>query len=1122
MLGFVVRRVRGRLPLAAAVLLTVLITTAVLTALVAFNRTVGEGGLRQALQGPAHARTTVLVGADHGFDKRAKDDAAVAAYAGQLFGDLPVRTEALARSRSYGLPGAAAQPPAAAPAAPASPAATAGPTAAPSAAATPAGSPAGARPDQAPGRGADLTVLAALDHDRVTLLAGGWPAAAAATGQGPVEAAVPQAALTRIGLTAAALPAEVRLEDRYDGSPLVVRITGVYRAADPGDRYWSLDPVGGREVQVGGFTTYGPLLVDDSVFTAARLPQNGRSWLIGADFAGIDAARAAAVRDRTESLGADLGKATGLQVRTELRDVLRELDSSALVSRSTLLIGALQLTVLAAAVLLLVVHLMTARQENENTLLAARGASGLRLGALTAAESLLLALPAALLAPLLTPLLLGALVGYGPLARVPLDTGLDWRLWPVAAVCALACVVLTTAPAVLRGAATAALRRAGRRQAVVAGAVRSGADLAVVGLAVLAYYQLSQYKGGLSVDADGRLGLDPVLIAAPTLALGAGTLLVLRLLPLAARAGGRLAARGSGLVPALAGWQLARRPGRAAGPVLLLVLAVSTGVLALGQHATWSSSQRDQADFATAGGLRISGSPLAPLGQGGRYAELPGGDRLIPVARQTNTLPDGGTGQVIALDAAGFADRVPVRSDLLDGQDRRALFAPLAQPVPGNTPTGLPLPGHPQRIDVDLTVTQVRPADEHPEAWLLLRDRFGSTFRAPLTGVPVRGDGVATADLAALTGAPVGSAAAPLTVAGLVVVHGWPDRVASGAAPLTGGLTVRRISAAATAGGPAVTVPAPAGLGWTALPGEGGSPAGTVAPPAAGEQNLLSLDYRPGPGGPQAVVVPTGAPLPKSLSGVATHGYLTAVGAAVGDTVRVPFAGVTLEVKVTGAVASLPVVGDKAILLDLPTLGRLLVAGGLQTPPPGEWWLPAARPDDPLPAAAAAKLRAEPGGQDVLLNDEVADGLLADPLSAAPQSALAAIALVSTVLAAIGFAAASAASARERAGEFTVLLALGTPRRWLVRTTAAEQAVLVGLGSAVGIGLGTLIVHLVVPLVVLTPAARRPVPEALVGLPLGWAALLTAAITAVALLSAFLTGRSRRDVAARLRHVEEM
>lgn len=126
------------------------------------------------------------------------------------------------------------------------------------------------------------------------------------------------------------------------------------------------------------------------------------------------------------------------------------------------------------------------------------------------------------------------------------------------------------------------------------------------------------------------------------------------------------------------------------------------------------------------------------------------------------------------------------------------------------------------------------------------------------------------------------------------------------------------------------------------------------------------------------------------------------------------------------------------------------------------------------------------------------------------------------MLAAIGFAAASAAAAGERSREFALLLALGTPRRRLVRTAAAEQAVLVGLGSIVGLGLGALIVHLIVPLVVLTPAARRPVPEVLVDLPVGTAVLLALAIAAVPLLSALLSGRRRRDVAQRLRNLEEM
>ncbi|WP_332758668.1 ABC transporter permease [Streptomyces sp. MT206] len=1088
MIGFVVRRLRGRWPLAAAVLLTALITTTVLTALLAFTRTVGEAGLRQALQGPGRARSAVVVTGDRPQSARAKDDRAVRTFAADLFGDRRVGIESLARSRSYGLPG-----------------------------------------EHAPGKDADLTVLAALDPGRVRLVAGRLPKPAAGA-DGRIQLAVPQTTLARLGLTAGALPAEVRLDDRFGGPPLTVLVTGVYRAAEPDAPYWRLDPLGGREMRVGAFTTYGPLLVDDSVFTSGGLPQNGRSSLLTPDLDGLRPAEAAAMRERATGLQAGLQTSSALQSQTELPEFLSALESGQVVARSSLLVGALQLAVLASAALLLVAHLLTERQEFERVLLTARGASRRRLGALTATESVLLALPAAVLAPLFTPPLLGLLGRVGPLARVPLgDTSGTWLLWPVAAGCALVCVLLTTLPSVLRGATAGALRLAGRRQALVGSAARSGADLALVALAFLAYRQLDRYsgEGGVPAGGAGRLGVDPVLVAAPTLALCAGTLLVLRLLPFAARLGGRIAARGRGLGPALAGWQLARRPGRATGPVLLLVLAVSSGVLALGQHTAWSGSQRDQADFATAGGLRISESELAPLGRGGRYAALPGGERVLPVIRSRQDLPDGKAGQLLALDAAAVAERVPLREDLRDGRPMKELFSPLAADTAGSPGSaGIPLPGAPRRIDLDVTVQRTGDGSG-PRLGLLLRDRFGLTYQMPMVRLPDSGDATAAFNVGALVDAPVGSAAPPLSIAGVLVSHS----TSSGNA---GQLAVRGISVARDGSGPAVPlrVTAPA---WTlsapARSGSGASPNGILLPDdqdrqdaSSGAPPLLRLGYNGGAG--SEVAVTTGGAGAADVPGIATHAYLDAVDAKVGDVVPVTLAGTSVPVRITAAVGSLPTAGDTAVAVDAATAGRLLAArGGLELPPPDEWWLPAASAHDRAPAEAAAELRAGARTQRVELREEVAAGLLDDPLSAGPQAALAALALACAVLAAIGFAASAAAAARERGREFAILLALGAPRRDLARTAAAESGVLVGLGAGVGLALGAAIVHLVVPLVVLTPAARRPVPEVLVDLPAGETLLLTVAIAAVPLLSAVLGSTRNRNVmntAARLRHVEEM
>ncbi|ATZ28444.1 FtsX-like permease family protein [Streptomyces lavendulae subsp. lavendulae] len=1089
MLGFVMRRLRGRWPLAVAVVLTVLITTTALTALLAFTRSVGDAGMRRALTGPERARTALVLTGEHALPQRPADDAAVRAFADRVFGSVPTGSESVARSRSYGLPG-----------------------------------------ERAPGKDADLTLLAALSRDRVRLLAGHWPEA---VGQNPgrLPVALPTAALTRLGLTPERLPAEVRLEDRLGGAPLDVLVTGVYRAAEPDAPYWRLDPLGGREVQVGSFTTYGPLLVDDSAFTAGGLPQNSRATLLTPDFTGTPRSAVEAVRGRAAE--AETTRPSGLTVSGGLASFIADLQSGQRVARSTLLVGALQLSVLASAALLLVAHLLRERQEPERVLLTARGASRRRLGLLSTAESLFLALPAAVLAPLLAPLLLGLTGRYGPLARVPLDAGGSWLLWPAAAVCALLCVLLTTLPAVLRGATAAALRRGGRRRAVVSGFARSGADLALVALAVLAYRQLSRYSGGEG-DAPaggGVLGVDPVLVAAPTLALCAGTLLVLRLLPFAARLGGRIAARGRGLGPALVGWQLARRPQRATGPVLLLVLAVSSGVLALGQHTAWSASQRDQADFAAAGGLRITGGDLAPMGRAGRYAALPGGDRIVPVIHDEVALPGRKPGRLLALDSR-TADRLPLRADLRDGRPMAALFAPLALPpatAAGRTAggDGIDLPATPRRIDLDVTVTApAAPATSgRPSLALLLRDRFGLTYRTPAAALPENGDGTVSVQLDPLTGSPLGSAAGPLSVVGMAMSYGaepaWFD--SSTLADVAGDLSVRRVSVSGTPDGPGVHVAATA-PDWNLRTPEvsKGEPAADLRP--AGP-DLLRLHYRGRPGTPVQISLSPGGP-PAELRGVATRGFLAAMGASVGDHVSVRLGVTTVQVRVTAAVGSLPVAGDTALAVDLNAAARRLAAEDAQPlPTAGEWWLPAASPGDPSPARAAAALRAGAGSQKAVLREEVADALLQDPLSAGPQAALAALAVACAVLAAIGFAASAAASGRERAREHAILSALGASRPRLAGTAAAEGCLLVGLGTAVGAGLGAAIVHLVVPLTVLTPAARRPVPGVVVGLPTTQTLLLALAVAAVPLLSAVLGGRggrTNRGAAARLRYVEEM
>lgn len=244
----------------------------------------------------------------------------------------------------------------------------------------------------------------------------------------------------------------------------------------------------------------------------------------------------------------------------------------------------------------------------------------------------MLAVPALVCAPLLAGPLVRLLVGQGAPARI----GLGWEpaaggsgtVWLVAAVAALGCTLAVTLPAL-----TLAPEAGGGRPRALPGWLRAGADVGLLVIAGIAYWQLDQQTsaaGSGDTDAPGTLGVDPLFVATPTLALLAGTVLALRLLPLVARLAERRAASGRGLAAALAGWQLSRRPMRGAGPVLLLVLAVALGTVAIGQGASWSRSQDDQADFRTGAPVRVQAAGTPGPGRTDLVAGVPGWRRSPP------------------------------------------------------------------------------------------------------------------------------------------------------------------------------------------------------------------------------------------------------------------------------------------------------------------------------------------------------------------------------------------------------------------------------------------------------------------------------------------------------------
>lgn len=1106
MTGFVLLRVRAHRLLLAAALLAVLLTTSVLAALAAFSGSIGDAALQGTLKGRAAPAAALVVSAQVPAAERDGADAATREAAARTFDGLPVDVRKLESSGPYALPRSLQDP--------------------------------GARLGEP-----DLTHIAALDRSRLTLVKGAWPrdGASGAT----VDVAVPEEAGKRLRIGPGTV---LDLTDRLGGKPVKVRVTGLYRPTDLTDLYWQLDPAGGRGIQTVVFTTYGPLVADPAVLGSGRVTTGETSWLASADFTGVttgrmDALRASATAE-PKALAADASRfGATVTARTSLPTVLEETDRALLVSRSTLMIVAVQLVLLAAYALLLVARLLSSERSGETALLRARGGSRRRIAALAAVEALLLALPAAVIAPLLA----------GPLTRLLADrSSLDalglrlddaplGQVTLVAALVAVCCAAAVVAPALSTGDGAVVKLRKGRT-AALPGPVRAGADVALLLVAAVAYWQLDRQTGegagALTGDRGGSLGIDPLLVAAPALALLAGTVLTLRLLPPAARLAERRAAGGRGLPAALAGWQFSRRPLGGAGPVLLLVLAVAMGMLAIGQSASWDRSQKDRADFRTGTALRsLTGGapdPTAP----GRYAALPGIASAAPAHRATTDLAENRTATVLALDTRRAADGFLLRADLAD----RPTSALLTSLAPKDAPRpGLALPAGSRGLALDLRRT-APPGAATVQVTVVLEDRHGVPYRQLLGPLPADGK----PHRLALDLGPDGTGPAAGGVLHLTGVE-LDGRIADGPGGLQT-LAVERLLSLDERGIERPLDSARALGSWTAgyrttSDGERQDPVpltrdpGGTAPFSVGYdvEGVSRTDLFDGPSDfTVRITAPTPAP-PTTLRGVASDAFLAAAGARKGDEVEVSLAGLRLRVTIVDSVRELPTTGSGArtasatahsaataddggaLLLDLHAANQYLAHDRTATLPPTEWWLTAApgRTDE-----VARALRAHPDtdpGQ-VLVRDEAAAELLGDPLGAGPNAALMAVAAAAAALAAVGFAVSAAGSTRERSAEFGVLRALGAPRRQLARLIAAEQGLLVGIGLLVGVVLGAVLTRAVVPLVVLTGQATRPVPHVLVELPPGHVALLLTGVAALPLLIVATIALRRTDPAVSLRH----
>ncbi|MDP4509773.1 ABC transporter permease [Nonomuraea turcica] len=813
---------------------SILLATTTLVALTMYASSIADAGVRRTMETASYRQTAATVGAQITAETFPTYDRAVREELARAYAAVPAITTSF-RSDSYVMPGqdGREQP--------------------------------------------ELLRFGSYDGlDRhAELISGSWPRAGGST----IEAAISLPASSATGFE---VGREIVTKGRLDPRPVTVRIVGVFQLRDPSEERWAGEQLLSRGVERGDFTTYGPLMVARETFVA-RFATNVRAiWTAEPDLSALTPERLRPTADAVAQVGERLTAAgcVSCVVASRLPEVLTQLDTASLVARSTMLIPVLQLLLLAGYALMLTARLLADHRRMEVALLRSRGAGTIRLAALAGGEALLVALPCALVAPFLGPPLL-SLVHQLPWIRasgVRLAPSADLGTFLVSFGVALASAVLLMLPALAGARRTYVEEMSARGRGGVRGLIeRAGADLGLLGVAALAIWQLQRYGAPVTATAAGGLGIDPLIISGPALALLAGGMLGLRLVPRVSKLAERMTSRRPTLAPALGAWQVSRRPLRYGGPALLLTMAVAIGILSMTTAATWRASQLDQARHQAGADLRLSGPPDGPelgsLGRGTAFSALPGVTAAAPAFRGQSEVSNE-SALLLGLDAAQLGELFQLRPDL-----SAQTVAEMSRALVGEQAGRLDLPGQPRTLAVRVAT------DAEVPARLVLSDALGVWRDLPL-GVLRKGENRIDVDLRPLAGRS-GKITYPLSLRGLVA-----------SAPTE--LRLRGLSA----DGRDVAVPQPSGV----LPG------------VAAFGPLRDL-----------------GPLPVVL----TADLAATLKMSAGQAGRVNIAGRVLQIKVVGVVESMPTAaaGQRAVLADWGTLQAHELAAAQPPRPATEWWL---------------------------------------------------------------------------------------------------------------------------------------------------------------------------------------
>lgn len=984
-----------------------------------------------------------------------------------------------------------------------------------------------------------------IDH-HVTLIEGTWfdPVA----GDGPLQVVISESTAHVLGLSAGQ---QLALEPRpADGTSLTIEVRGVFRLNDHSSNYWLGDPLWAEGFVTGSsFATYGPFVVHRDAFFSTVATRSRISWLVQPELESVSLSDLPELRRNTMSLVSTLESDSligqNVTVETRLPAILREIDTTQMTTRVSILTIVGQLAIVAAYALFLMTRLQLDRRREELTLLRARGTSNGQILQQLLRENVVLVVPVIALAPWVAAASLSAFANFGLFGGAIL-TGLEapnganyLHAW----LAGVGIVIFTLVPAAI------GLRSTGNRTRSAKSTLwqRGHIDLVLVVLALLGLWQLRRYGAPITATVQGRLDVDPLLIIAPALGLLAGTILTLRILPHLSRLVGRSTRAGNSLVFTLGGWQLQRRQAWYSRMALLLVMASAIGVYSLAYSRTWQTSQHDQAGFAVGADLRSTPSrrpgSLSDLYLPGMYSTLNGVTNVSPVIIRSQPLSrNTPSAQLLIIDSASAPDIVAFRDDLASDsidtlmaqlEERRPYIETII--LPGDAAQlilsvrftlDLPCPALDDADscgDIDLSVPGAKDLLTAPVSFAaVVRDADGYLHRIHSDTRISDGD---TGEIVfPLQVDANGSTLFPTGPLELVAIEftAW----ASPTIPRNGSLELLQISTTTSdQRGQAVPVrngPEQWEANVTALgsfPGVGQQPSIRIASSQA--PSLAAVDFATGSvtaPGTQAYpaiqstfsIRPAGLVPQGEMALLASDTLLDMLAIEPGQTFAIQLGLREQPVVIAGRFQGFPTFNPDELLLiaDWQSFSALyLDPPGQQFPAPQEYWLAIRNPGEQADGIAAALTEAPFNSSRVVSQHEQFQQLSNDPVAMGTIGILWLGFLTTITLAATGFVSGTVMSLQERRAEIGVLRVLGLTTRQLSSWLVVENGLLVGFSLVFGSLVGLVVAWITLPFVTLSRAVAAPFPAPQIHIPWGILALMNLAMVLLLVGTSLLATR---------------